>query len=74
MKNRIYLFLTVFVIELIIAIYNFDILSSVIPIWHSEKHYFGKFIFVTLVLMILIALIVIFLIEWIKNIIVQIKK
>jgi hypothetical protein len=74
MKNRIYLFLTVFVIELIIVIYNFDILSSVVPVWHSGKHYFGKFIFVTLVLLILIAFIITFLIELIKKIISKIKK
>jgi len=74
MKNKIPLFLTLFMLSLIIAIYNYDILSSVVPRWHAGKHYFGKFIFVTLVFLIFISLILTFLIEFIKKTIFQIKK
>ncbi len=74
MKNRIYLFLIVFVAALIIAIYNFDSLSSVIPSWQSGKHYFAKLVFVTVVLVIVFSLIVTFFIELIKEIVFGIKK
>ena len=73
MKNKISLFIVVFVISLIVAIYNFDMLSSVVPSWHSGKHYFGKFIFVTLVLITLFSLAVTFIIDWIIKIVFQRK-
>jgi uncharacterized membrane protein len=69
MKNKIPLFLTVLIIATIIAIYNFDVLSAFVTEWNSEKHYFGKFIFVILVLVILFSLVVTFLIDWIRKIV-----
>jgi len=73
MKNKIPLFIIVFIISFIIAIYNFDVLSSVVPSWHSGKHYFGKFIFVILVLLFLFSLIVTFIIGLIRKIVFQRK-
>ncbi len=74
MKNKIPLFTVVFIISFIIAVYNFDVLSSVVPSWHPEKHYFGKFIFVILVLLFLFSLIVTFIIEFIRKIVFQRKR
>lgn len=74
MRNRIFLFLTVFLVLLVISIYNYDILSSLVPGWHAGKHYFGKFIFVTLVLLLLISFLVTVLVELIKKIIFRTKK
>ena len=69
MKNKIPLFLTVFIISFITAIYNFDILISFVTGWTSGKHYFGKFIFVTLVLLTLFSLAATFIIDWIGKIV-----
>lgn len=74
MKNKIPLFILVFSISLIMAIYNYDILSSIVPEWHSGKHYFGKFIFVSLVLLTLFSLTVTFIIDWIIKIVFQRKS
>jgi hypothetical protein len=73
MKNKIPLFIVVFVISLIMAIYNFDVLSSFVTGWPSGKHYFGKFIFVTLVLITLFSLAVTFIIDWIIKVVFQRK-
>ena len=71
MKNKILLFITVFIILLIVAliaaIYNFDILNSSIPQWRDVTHSTGKFIFVVLVLLILISFVVTMFIGWIKK-------
>ena len=56
MKNKIPLFIIIFVTSLIIAIYNFDVLSSDVTVWTPGKHYFGKLIFVILVFTILFSL------------------
>lgn len=69
MKNKIPLFTIVFMTSLIIAIYNFDVLSSFVTGWTSGKHYFGKFIFVTLVLITLFSLVVTFIIDGIIKIV-----
>jgi uncharacterized membrane protein YedE/YeeE len=74
MKNKISLFIIVFIISMIIAIYNFDVLSTFVTEWHSGKHYFGKFIFVILVLVILFSLAVTFSIELIRKIVFQRKR
>lgn len=73
MNSKVPLFLTVFLISLIIAIYNYDVLSTFVTEWHSGKHYFSKFIFVTLVLLILFSLAVTFIIDWIIKIVFQRK-
>ena len=67
MKNKIPLFIIVFITLLIIAIYNFDVLSSFVTGWTSGKHYFGKLIFVILVLLLLISLAVTLIIDWIRK-------
>jgi len=74
MNIKIPLFLTVFLISLIIAIYNYDVLSTFVTEWHSGKHYFGKFIFVTLVLLSLFSLVVTFIIVWILKRVLQRKS
>ncbi len=74
MKNKIPLFLTVFIISMIIAIYNFDVLSTFVTEWHSGKHYFGKFIFVILVLVSLFSLAVTFIIELIGKMVFHRKR
>jgi hypothetical protein len=74
MKNKISLFIIVFITSLFIAIYNFEVLSSVVPIWHSGKHYFVKFIFVTLVLLILFSLAVTWIMDWIIKIVFHRKR
>jgi hypothetical protein len=74
MKNKIPLFLTVLIISTIIVIYNFDVLSAFVTEWNSGKHYFGKFIFVILVLVILFSLAVTFIIELIRKIVFRRKR
>jgi hypothetical protein len=71
MKNRIFLFLNVFIISLIsaiiIAIYNFDKINSFMLEWENMTHPIEKFIFVFIVLLLLISLLVTILIDWIKK-------
>ncbi len=71
MKNKILVFITVFIISLItaliVAIYNFDILNSSIPEWSDVTHPIEKFVFVVLVSLIIISFIMTVLIEWIKK-------
>ena len=74
MKNKIPLFIIIFITSLIIAIYNFDVLSSFVTSWTPGKHYFGKLIFVILVLLILLSLALTFIIEWIRKIVFQRKS
>jgi len=73
MKNKISLFIIVFITSLFIVIYNFEVLISVVPFWQSGKHYFVKFIFVALVLLILFSLAVTWIIDWIIKIVFQRK-
>jgi len=74
MKSKIPLFLTVFVVFFIVAVYNFDILSSVVTGWPSGKHFFGKFIFVTLVMLTLFSLAATFIIDWIRKAVFRRKR
>lgn len=64
----------VFITSLFIVIYNFEVLISVVPIWQSGKHYFVKFIFVTLVLLILFSWAVTWIIDWIIKTVSQRKS
>lgn len=72
MKSKILVFIivfiTLFIASLIIAIYNFDVLNSLVPEWNNVTHSTGKFIFVTLVSLVIISLVVTILIDWIKKI------
>ena len=59
----------IFSTSIIIAIYNFDVLSSNITVWTPGKHYFGKLIFVILVITTLFSLTLTFIIDWIIKIV-----
>jgi len=71
MKNKILVFITVFILLLIVAlffaIYNFDIINSSIPEWRNVTHSTGKFVFVVLVSFIITSFVVTMIIEWIKK-------
>lgn len=71
MKSKIMLFISVFIILLIVAliaaIYNFDILNSSIPEWSDVTHPIEKFVFVVLVSLIIISFVVTMFIGWIKK-------
>jgi hypothetical protein len=69
MKNKIPLFMIVFITSLIIAIYHFDVLSSFVTEWTAGKHYFGKLIFVIIVFTVLFSLTLTFIIDWIIKIV-----
>jgi len=70
MKNKIPLFLIVFLTSIIIAIYNFDVLSTFVTEWQLGKHYFGKLIFVIVVFTVLFSMALTFIIEWIRKIVI----
>ncbi len=77
MKNRILLFLTVFILSLIsaiiIAIYNFDKINLLMLEWANMTHPLEKFIFVLIVLLLMISIILTLLIDWIKKLVIKKK-
>ena len=69
MKNKLPLFIIIFITTLIIAVYNFDVLSSDVTVGTPGKHYFEKLIFVILVFTVLFSLTLSFIIDWIIKIV-----